>query len=149
MSHTPETLIIGGDFNYTQVTADTTETPTPSRALKEILNGMDLVDTWNQPQDRPQYTHYTSIGASRIDRIYVTRALLSRKVVTQILPAAYTDHHTVVLSIRIDQNTIWRARKPWQLNSTIIATEAYRTDLRNKWQEWMKAEKYYPDRTTW
>jgi hypothetical protein len=35
------------------------------------------------------------------------------------------------------------------MNPTIIATEAYRTDLRSKWQEWRKAQKYYPDRTTW
>jgi exonuclease III len=99
MSHTPGTLIIGGDFNCSQVTADTTGNPTPSRALTEILNGMDLVDTWNQPQDRPQYTHYTSTGASRIDQIYVLRALLSRKVGKKILPAAHTDHHAVVLRI--------------------------------------------------
>jgi hypothetical protein len=68
---------------------------------------------------------------------------------TQILPAAYTDHHVLVLSTRIDQNTIWRARKPWGMNPTIIATEAYRTNLRNKWQEWRKAQKYNPDQTTW
>jgi hypothetical protein len=54
-SHTPGTLIIGDDFYSTKVTADTTGNPTPSRALTEPLNGMDLVDTWNQPQYRPQY----------------------------------------------------------------------------------------------
>jgi hypothetical protein len=105
MRHTPGSLILSGDFNRTQTRAETTGNPNPSRALAELLRGMDLTDTWCQTSNTPVYTHYSQTGASRPDRSYVSRALLPRKVGTVIVLVAFTDRQAVVLSVEIGEIT--------------------------------------------
>jgi exonuclease III len=42
MRHTPGTLLLGGDFKCTQTPAESTGQPSPSRALSELIGGMDI-----------------------------------------------------------------------------------------------------------
>jgi hypothetical protein len=149
MRHTPGSLILGGDFNYTQTPAETTGNPNPSRALAELLRGIDLTDTWCQNPNTTVYTHYSQTGASRLDRIYVSRALLPRKVGTVILPVAFTDHQTVVLSVEIGEIATWRNRGKWNMNPTMLRDESFTTALRDKWKEWRLAKRHFPTATVW
>jgi endonuclease/exonuclease/phosphatase family metal-dependent hydrolase len=66
-------MIIAGDFNSVQHKKDCTGTPNPSRSLANLITGVDLTDAWTTQQGRPSYTHFTPVGANRIDRIYITR----------------------------------------------------------------------------
>jgi hypothetical protein len=76
----------------------------------EIVRGLSLADTWTQDPLRPNYTHYSPNGATRIDRIFTSHTLLERKTGTEIIPAAFTDHHAVVLRLRINDSDVRRGR---------------------------------------
>jgi len=39
-----------------------------------------LIDMWEAAPERGVYTHYTRKGASRLDRVYVTRKLSKKSV---------------------------------------------------------------------
>jgi exonuclease III len=96
-------LIILGDLNCVLNPADTTGHFQPSRALKEIVSGLALQDTWNQNPSRPTYPYHSSNGASRMDRFYMSTDLQKQKTGIEIIPAAFTDHHAVALRITIDE----------------------------------------------
>jgi hypothetical protein len=64
-------MILGGDFNGVLLRADATGQPMLSRALDALVRGLQLVDVWDQ-NARPIFTHYTTMGATRIDRLYIT-----------------------------------------------------------------------------
>jgi endonuclease/exonuclease/phosphatase family metal-dependent hydrolase len=103
MGHNPESLILGGDFNCTLNSTEPTGIPNPNRVLAKLINGIDLKNTWCQNSNTPVYTHHSQSGASRLDRIYTSRALLARKVGTVILTAAFADLHAVVFSIKTEK----------------------------------------------
>ena len=104
-------MILGGDFNCVLHPVDTTGPFLTIRALMEIVRGLALGDTWTQDPLRPNYTHYSPNGAIRIDRIYTSHTLLVRKTGTEIIPAAFTDHHAVVLRLRINVSKVRRGRR--------------------------------------
>ena len=52
---------------------------------------------WEMSRTRPIYTHYTSAGASRIDRVYVMENLRKNKQGVETVAAPFTDHLAVIL----------------------------------------------------
>jgi exonuclease III len=99
ITHPSTFLILAGDFNCVQSATDCTGTPLPSRPLGNILSGLDLIDAWSPTNGMPAYTHYTSRGVSRLDRIYIIKNLQQRKHCTTTVPVAFTDHHAVILHV--------------------------------------------------
>ena len=65
-------ILLAGDFKCVLHPSDTNRHYRTSRALTEIIRGMALTDARTQSPVRPSYTHYTSNGAFRLDRFYVT-----------------------------------------------------------------------------
>jgi hypothetical protein len=61
---TPNTVILGGDFNYVLAKEDVTGHFNFSRALNTLVKGYNLVDMWTTAPDRGVYTHYTRQGGS-------------------------------------------------------------------------------------
>jgi hypothetical protein len=59
-----------------------------------------------------------------------------------ILPAEFTDHHAVVLSIENRQTAIWRNQKRWKMNLTMLSDESFKNALSNKWKEWRQSKKH-------
>ena len=59
----------------------------PNRALSETVRGLALEDTWNQNSPSLIYTHYSSDGSTRIDRIYLSPEDTDRKTGMEIMPA--------------------------------------------------------------
>jgi len=57
------------------------------------------------PPTRTIYTHLISTGASRIDRIYVTRNQRTKKRGAEMLAAAFTDHFAVSLHMSLDASS--------------------------------------------
>jgi hypothetical protein len=53
-------LIMVGDFNCVLTNTDCTGTPTTSRSITHLINGLDLHDAWEHTNDTRGYTHYTS-----------------------------------------------------------------------------------------
>jgi hypothetical protein len=113
-------MIIAGDFNCVLSSADTTGRGNYSTALDILTKGLGLKDVWESPQTRPTYTHYTSMGASRLDRIYVTENLRKNKKGVETVAAAFTDHLAVVLRITLDTRNICRGRGYWKMNVSLL-----------------------------
>jgi exonuclease III len=69
MRDLPTTMLVGGHFNSVLTNMDATGHLNCSPALQALIQGFDLVDMWDTAQGRDIYTHYTSRGASLINRI--------------------------------------------------------------------------------
>jgi len=75
----PTDLLIGGDFNCVLHPSDTTGHFQPSRALSEMIRGLELHDACKQNPSRPTYTYYSPHGATRLDRFYITSEIQQKK----------------------------------------------------------------------
>ena len=96
-------LILAGNFNCILDTADSTGHKNFSRAVASIVSGFRLHDVWDASRSRHGYIHYAPRTASRLDRIYVTHLLLSRKQGVETIATDFTDHLAVVLRMAIDK----------------------------------------------
>ena len=99
LQHTSHDYIIRGDFNCVLRQTDCIGTPT-SKPLEQLIKGCRLIDAWDSNKNQTGYTHYTSNGASRIDRIYMTNTVHKRKIATTTIVAAFTDHNAVKVQRR-------------------------------------------------
>ena len=142
-------VILGGDFNCVLQPVDTTGPFLTSRALMEIVRGLALADTWTQDPLRPRYTHYSPNGATRIDRIYTSHTLLERKTGTEIIPTAFTDHHAVVLRLRINDSDVRRGPNRWKMKPLLMRDENIIYKIHVQWAIWQNHKRFYPDITMW
>jgi hypothetical protein len=94
-------ILLGGDFSCVIETIDIAGHFQNSRALTEMVRGLELKDAWSQDLARPTYTYYQSNVASSLDRLYLTDDLHTRKTGIAVLPAAFTDHFVVELRLGI------------------------------------------------
>jgi exonuclease III len=99
LTNTSRHLLMAGDFKSTLELGDSTGTLNHCRALTELTRGMELQDAWNRTARRLGYTHYSATGASRLDRIYLTKDLNRRKQGIETTLAAFTDHLAVNLHL--------------------------------------------------
>ena len=120
LTHPANNILMAGDFNCTLEKGDATGTLNHSRALTEIIRGMELRDAWNRTPENPGYTHYSQHGASRLDRIYVTKDLYLKKQGMETIIAAFTDHLAVCIHLRQDKPIIRRGRGYWKLDGTLL-----------------------------
>jgi hypothetical protein len=66
-----------------------------------------------------------------------------------ILPVPFTDHHAVIISINMGSKNVWRVRRAWRVNPTILRDEFFKMALHDKWKEWQRAKPYYPNVALW
>jgi endonuclease/exonuclease/phosphatase family metal-dependent hydrolase len=118
-------MILAGDFNCILSKTDSTVTDNYSRALAYIVNGLGLIDAWNTSTSHRMCAYYTVIGASRIDRIYATRNIMSKKLGVEMVAAAFTDHHAVILHIAISAPLTMRGRGYWRMNVAIMSDKNF------------------------
>jgi hypothetical protein len=140
---------LGETFNCTLHPIDSTGPTTPSRALEEIIRGLALTDTWSQDSQRPTFTHYSPTGATRIDRIYLTKAYINRKIATEIIPTAFTDHNAVVLRLTTPAQEMMKMRGRWKMDPNLAQDENIRTKIKLEWAKWRKHKGFYPDILAW
>jgi exonuclease III len=126
----PPSLLVGGDFNSVLTNLDATGHPNYSRALQEFIRGFELLDTWETSQERATYTHYTSRGATRVDRIYASRNLSRHKRRAETRVAAFTDHLVVMIRIALEATTMRRGRSYWKMNMALLCEERFQEQLR-------------------
>jgi len=145
----PTDLLIGGDFNCVLHPGDTTGQFQPSRALTEMIRGLELHDAWNQNPACPTYTYYSPHGATRLDRFYITSEIQHKKKRIEIIPAAFTDHYTVAMSITVQETDLQRARGRWKMDPILINDEHLKKRISLEWVKWQNCKRYYPDITMW
>jgi exonuclease III len=140
--------VMGGDFNCVINRHDTTATFNPSRALNELICGLHFVDAWDQ-QTRPAYTHYTSTGATRLDRIYVTPTLYQKKTGIETMAAAFTDHFAVVLRLELDGPCTQRGPGVGKMNVSLFKDACFLDTVPTMWTRCSNRRKDYPDVVMW
>jgi exonuclease III len=76
---TRSAIILAGDFNCVLRQIDATGRKNFSRALDALVTGLHLHDVYEHNKTNPPPTHYTTSGVTRIDRIYITENIQSKK----------------------------------------------------------------------
>jgi exonuclease III len=142
-------IIMAGDFNCVLTPNDCTGTPNMSKSLKTLITGMGLVDAWDTHQQRPAYTHYTATGAARLDRIYMTDVVRTRKQGVEITPAAFTDHLAVVLHMQLPESPKIQRRFLWRMNITLLDDASFSSSLQTQWLKWRREARHYQSKLMW
>ena len=142
-------MILGGDFSCVLANSDTTDQYHYSRALAELIHGFALQNTWQQNPASPTYTHHSITGSTRIDRLHTTQELLAKKLGTEILDAAFTDHHAVMLRIAVDTPILRMDRGRWKMNTAMFRDERILHGMRHKWALRKHHKRYYARATLW
>jgi endonuclease/exonuclease/phosphatase family metal-dependent hydrolase len=102
---TPAEVLFAGDFNCVLSHADSTGQGNYSKMLEKLVRGFSLHDAYNTPTPRPNYTHFTPTGASRLDRIYITEHPRKNKHGVETMPAAFTDHLAVIIRLSLQSQS--------------------------------------------
>jgi len=128
-----ENIILGGDFNCVLDKSDTTGHFNYSRSLAQLIQGLTLRDAWETNPAIHANTHYSSTGATRIDRLYISHTLYAKKASIITIPAAFTDHLAVVLRMTVETPLFRRGRGTWKMKTAVMATAATKHKLHQQW----------------
>jgi hypothetical protein len=144
MQTIPDRMIMGGDFNCFLSKEDCTGKAHYCGALKELVRGYNLIDAWNAGPQRGVHTHYTKKGATRIDRIYMTRNIQNNKRGVEKVVSAMTDHLAVILRLIWETPISDRGRGYWKMNVALLSDETFRDKLKGNWERWKKTRDGMP-----
>ena len=142
-------VLIAGDFNCVISQADCTGKPNMSRALKTFIRGMGHRDVWTTHPHIPAYTHYTNVGASRIDRIYITNPLQNHKKGVETVAAAFSDHFAVIIQMELDEINMLHKARVWRMNPTLLEESFFRGIMKEQWGKWQKNKRNYLNKVMW
>jgi exonuclease III len=145
----PDRMIMGGDFNCVLSQVDCTGKANYSGTLQELVRGHNLINAWNTGPQRGVYTHYTKKGATRIDRIYMTRNLQKNKSGVETVVSAMTDHLAVILQLTWDTPISERGRGYWKMNVALLSNEMFRDQLKENWERWKRNKRWYANKIEW
>ena len=149
LSTVPDTMLMGGDFNCVLSQAETTGKASYSSALRELITGYGLVDAWEAGSTRGVYTHYTRLGASRIDRLYMTKNIVENKCGVETIPVAMTDHMAVALRVRWQEQPSLRGKGRWMMNVSLLEEAVTRQQLGERWNAWRRNAQWYGSMVDW
>ena len=144
-------IIIGGDFNHTDVSRLDRHKPTDvkdtsSVTYKNLTTSKDLHDIWRQMH--PSKKQYTYKDISRLDKFLVTTELLESVQKTHILiPGIKTDHKGV--TIFLDFNKTNRGPGRWKMNTSILNDKAYIGKIKSLLQKTQNEYKNLPKQLIW
>jgi endonuclease/exonuclease/phosphatase family metal-dependent hydrolase len=128
-------VLMAGDFNCATSQADCTGKPNMSRALETLKRGMGFRDVWEPRPHIPAYTHYSNVGASRIDRIYIADPLLRHKQGVATVAAAFSDHFAVILRMTLDGTRMLQKARMWRMNTTLLEESSFLEIINEQWGE--------------
>ncbi len=119
----PEHVIMGGDFNCglnANDRSNTTDDPTRA-ALKNLLDNLDLTDSWYITNNDLQYTFADDVNnsLSRIDYIFVSKEIRYKIKSVKLKQAPKKDKHLAVcLNLKIVDND--KGPGYWKLNAKLL-----------------------------
>jgi len=128
----PTDLIIGCDFNCVLHPGETTEQFQTSRALREIIRGLELHEAWNQ--NPPPYIHILlPPWCHEIKSFLHNLRNTAKKMGIEIIPPAFTDHYAVAMRITVEDTDLQRARGRWKMGSILIIDEHLKKRISFTW----------------
>jgi exonuclease III len=122
-------MIIAGDFNCVIATDDTTGHNNYSKALARLIQGLELRDSWDATSKWKAYTHHTTKGASRIDRIYLTDNPRRTLQGAEAVAAAFTDHMAIIIRLPLLIPGIARGKGYWRMSVSYMCDPPFRHTL--------------------
>ena len=149
LPHTLVEMLMDGDFNCVLSNRDSTGQRTSSRTLERLVQGLRLKDAWEQGTERQVYTHYTTNGAARLDRIYLTEGLYRNKQGKETIAVAFSDHMAVLLRIDLSIPFVHRGRGRWQMNTSFLKDRTVQQKISETWEECREHMHRYPDMVKW
>ena len=91
-----------------------------------LVRGFELWVTLQMDPPEECLTHYSPMGGTRLDQIYTTKELSTKKIDVETVAAAFTDHLAMIVRVSLDFPII---RRPfWKIN-TILNDEAFKEKL--------------------
>ena len=102
--------------------------------LLQTVRGLNLTDAWNAHTAKTTYIHYTTKGASRIDRIYIGNKMKSKKIGIETVAAAFTGLFAVVLRIAIDAPLASREEVYWRMNTSVLKDATFKHVMQTHWK---------------
>ena len=130
---TDDTLILGGDFNFTHASIDRQGAKINNQNkqwLEHTLHTFNLVDAYRTtyPTGRDTtFKHNSIVAKSRLDRFYVP----NEKEITMVCrleeTLGYTDHKAVCIRLSNGETDHARQRGSphWKFNNSLLASEFY------------------------
>jgi hypothetical protein len=120
-----------------------------SKALERVVRGLGLRDAWEAGPQKTVFTHYTTKGASRIDRIYTTENLRSSQQGAEAVVTAFTDHLAIIVRMSIDIPCVVRGKGYWRMNVSYLDDPHFQQRLQEKWELWRRHLNNYPNKVQW
>lgn len=147
---TTRPIILGGDFNCVTAAADQVPTPSMCAELIDMLSAKDLHDTWRYFNPRTtQFTYVYRTGASRLDRIYVSRSMSAKLLSVQVHHVAFSDHAAFSCVLQLDPPRERRPPRCWKFNTVHLESQDLRLLVLEKWRECLLKENNFPSAIAW
>jgi exonuclease III len=132
-NYTHDTLVLGGDFNFTQGSIDRQDANVNNRNkqwLANILHTFLLVDAYrivNPTGQDTTYVHASYTAKSRLDMFYVPENKKIAMVYHLKETLGYTDHKAVYVRLTESETDHARQRGSphWKLNNSLLKSEFY------------------------
>ena len=125
-------MILARDFNCVLSKADCTGQINHTKAFERLVGGLELRDAWDATPKRIVFTHYTTKGASRIDRMYITENLRRTQQGAEAVAAAFADHMAIMLRLSIDIPCVMRGKGYWRMNVSYLSDPHFQHRLQEK-----------------
>ena len=110
---------------------------------------LTIADTWQPNTDRRVYTHISASGASRLDRMYVTKELNSRKRGVEVVAAAFADHLAACVRLSPEFPILRTGRGMWKMDNDVLIEITGTNKMRTLWKRPQRHKRSYPDTTMW
>ena len=116
--------------------------------LKYLSEIYDMEDIWRRRNpNKREYTWQGRGKMSRIDMFLTSKSLNGQVQQISHSYAPYTDHSSVILSIRVDD--VKRGKGLWKMNTAHILEEEYKEGITNLWREWQSKKHEFADNKRW
>lgn len=150
-----EFLILGGDFNCTELVMDRNhvEPHMPSRRrLIELIKSHDLTDLWRNFNIRQrQYTwahsHENMLSMARLDRFYTFKHQLSCFRNAPILPVGFSDHSMVLCTFF--KSATRQKSAYWHFNTSLLNDGHFRDIFVFFWKDFRATKSSFQSLQQW
>lgn len=127
-------IILLGDHNATIAIKDSVGKMNMCKALKQLVESMNLVDMWEAKYgDKVAFTFVRNASASRLDRAYVHKSQRGDIHSIKVIPVAFSDHHALVFQLKASDSLPRYGPGFWHLNSELLDKQDILQEFQVKW----------------
>ena len=149
--------VLGGDFNCIVEKRDAKNNPGQkmSKELKVVLMNNDMIDAYRHVNPATDgFTFIRKNSASRIDRLYVSRAILNSVTAADLIPTPSSDHNAVLIEINdnvaaIDTNEQSKRHTYWKLNNQVLSNPDFEVNFQHLYRRLLLRKQNFVSVTEW